>query len=112
MMNERLAPGQWTGKLQEFTHRNTGRLTVIEEDDPEFGAQEEERGIQLRGVAYDPRDGSVAIMLGDLAGTNHHLTHVVRDVSVIDVLRSATGRDVGLRLGRGEGQTLIHFCSS
>jgi hypothetical protein len=110
-MNMRIPKWTWPNELNEFTLRNAGRLTVIEEDDPVFGAQREVDGIELRGVAYDPRDKSVEIMLGALHG-EEHLTHVLRDVSVIDVLRTGTGRDVALRLGRGDRQTLLRFCST
>jgi hypothetical protein len=107
-VNERIPESNWKDELQEFTNRNAGRLTVLEEDDTEFGAQEEEQGVELRGVAFDPHDRSVAIMLGELRGTEH-LTHVVREVEGIDVLKSAQGRDLALRIERPEGQTLLRF---
>ncbi len=111
-MTAHIPERDWAAALWEFTRRNAGRLTALEEDDPEIGAQQEEKGIQLRGVAFDPHDRSVAIMLGELAGTEEHLTHVIRDVDAVEVLKSATGRDVALRIARGDGQTLLRFCST
>ncbi|MGH7463034.1 MAG: DUF5335 family protein [Longimicrobiales bacterium] len=110
-MNERISSRDWSAELHEFTLRNAGRLTILEENDADIGAQQEEKGIQLRGVAFDTHDRSVAIMLGPLADPEH-LTHVVHDVDAIDVLRSAYGRDVALRIGRRNGQTLLRFCST
>ena len=55
----------WIRELSAFTARNAGRRTVLEVDGMDIGAQREEQGYPLRGVAYDPRDGRVEIMLGD-----------------------------------------------
>lgn len=107
-MNARIPETSWKDELKEFTMRNAGRLTVLEENDAELGVQEEEQGVELRGVAFDPHDRSVAIMLGELRGTEH-LTHVVRDVANIDLLKSDQGRDLALRIERPEGQTLLRF---
>ena len=110
-MTAHIARRDWGTALLDFTARNAGRLTALEEDDPEIGAQPEENGIQLRGVAFDPHDGSVAIMLGRLHGAEGHLTRVVRDIGAIDVWRSAEGRDLGLRIAHLNGQTLLRFWS-
>jgi hypothetical protein len=102
----------WAAALHDFTARNAGRLTALEEDDTDLGAQQEENGIQLRGVSFDPRDGSVAIMLGELRGPDGHLTRIVRDIEAIDVWKSETGRDLALRIAHPGGQTLLRFYSN
>jgi hypothetical protein len=99
----------WAATLLQFTARNAGRLATVEEHDTEIGVQEGEHGIQLRGVSFDPRDGSVAIMLGALHGTQGHLTHVVREVKSIHVLQTSNGRDRALCLVRPNGQTLVRL---
>ena len=108
-MTKQTPEANWPAELKEFTERNAGRLSIIEEDLPDLGAQREERGIEFRGVAYDPHDRSVAIMLGQLEGTDRHITHVVRDVVSIDVLKRTEHQDEAMRVAHGEGQTILRF---
>ena len=99
----------WTRILQDFTERNTGRATRIEEDGPDIGAQVEEMRWPLRGVAYDPRANTVDIMVGDLGTADGHLTRSVRGVDAVDVLTGPDGRDMALRVGHEGGQTLLRL---
>ncbi len=108
-MNTRIPKQDWVTELKLFTDRNAGRSTVLEELHRNFGAQEEERGIQLRGVTYDRKDDRVEIMLGELTGTDRHLTHTITDVNGIDVLADEGGRDAALRIERSESQTILRF---
>lgn len=100
--------GEWAETLQEFTNRNAGRRTVLEVDAPELGAQREEIDYPLWGVAYDPRDGRVEIMLGEQGSVEQHLTHSVVAPESIDVLTDH-GRDRALRIVHESGQTLLRF---
>lgn len=101
--------GDWARSLDEFTRRNAGRTTRLEEDGPEIGAQVEETSWPLRGVAFDPHDGSVEVMVGDLATVDGHLTRIVRGVESIELLSGPTGQDAALRLAHGGGQTLLRL---
>jgi hypothetical protein len=103
-MNSR---SEWVAELKAFTSRNAGRRTTLEVDGPELGAQHEERGYPLRGVAYDPRDGRVEIMVGDLASVDRHLTHTLAGVTDIEVQKSHDGRDLALLVAQGEVQTVL-----
>jgi nucleotide-binding universal stress UspA family protein len=98
---------RWAEELTAFTKRNAGRRTVLEVDDPELGAQAQERNYPLLGVAYDHYDRRVEVMLGDFEGVRRHLTRGIADVHSIDVLRNAEGRDVVLRIAHGRGQTIL-----
>jgi nucleotide-binding universal stress UspA family protein len=103
---------EWTARLDEFTRRNVGRRGVLEVDDPEIGAQAQEHDYPLLGATYDPHDGRVEIMLGELGDVNHHLTRSIGHVDAIDVLsddQSEGGRDIALRVAHGAGQTLLTF---
>ncbi|HEU4452366.1 MAG TPA: DUF5335 family protein [Longimicrobium sp.] len=95
--------------LKEFTERNAGRLTRLEEYHPEIGAQVEERNLPLRGVAYDRHGRSVEIMLGDLATPDGHLTRSIGGVESVDVLPGPDSRDAVLCIGHGAGQTLLRL---
>jgi hypothetical protein len=79
----------------------------MEVDDPDFGMLVQEHGYPLLGVAYDHHDKRVEIMLGDLTGTQRHLTRGISNVRAVDVLRDASGRDLVLRVAHGPGQTLL-----
>jgi len=95
--------------LRNFNHRNAGRLTRMEEDDPELGAQVEETMAPLRGIAYDPHGRSVEIMLGDLGTADGHLTRCISEVTSVDLVTDALGRDAALCIAHGAGQTLLRL---
>lgn len=101
--------GEWQRALQLFTDRNAGRPTSLEIDTPDLGAQEEERDYPLRGISYDPRDGRIAIMLGDQAELGRRLTHGIEAARTLEVLRDEAGRDRVLRIGHADGQTLLRL---
>ncbi|HZF69035.1 MAG TPA: universal stress protein [Gemmatirosa sp.] len=102
-------PTGWAATLAEFTHRNAGRRTRLEVNDPSIGAQVEERGFALLGAAYDRRDGRVELMLGDPVERRRHVTRTVPHVSAVAVSCDADGRDRALRVEHGSGQTLLTF---
>ena len=102
-------PSQWSTMLADFTRTNAGRRTRLEIDDPEIGAQAQEIDYPLRGVAFDPHDQRLEIMLGTLgAGAAHH-TRSIEHVSSLDFLTAEDGTDVALRVQHGTGQTVITF---
>ena len=99
----------WATLLRDFTQRNAGRITRLEEDHPSFGAQVEETSYPLRGAAYDPHGQSVEIMLGDQMSTDRRLTRSIAHVHALDVLTGPDGRDYVLRVAHGNGQTLLRL---
>lgn len=100
---------EWVVRLNEFTKRNIGRRGVLEIDDPELGAQAQEHDYPLLGATYDFHDGRVELMLGDLGSVERHLTRSIGDVRAIDILTTADGRDIALRIAHGAGQSLLTF---
>jgi hypothetical protein len=104
---KRLAPKEWVQALREYSDRNIARPVVLEEDSPEFGAQIHARSFKLSGVAYDPHDDRVEIMLA--RGTSSHLTHSISHPTHIDLDHTGRpGREV-LRIEHSDGQTLLSF---
>lgn len=95
--------------LKDFTERNAGRITRLEIDDPEIGAQWAEVDLPLRGVAYDPRDDRVEVMLGDTWSTGTHLTHSIAAPDGLEVVRDEAGRDRVLRIAYDGGQVLLRL---
>lgn len=104
-----LDPSQWTTMLADFTRTNAGRRTRLEIDDPEIGAQAQEVDYPLRGVAFDPHDQRLEVMLGAPgAGVPHH-SRSIDNVRSLDLLTANDGTDVALRVQHGTGQTVITF---
>ena len=81
---------------------------MLEVDDPEIGAQAQQRGYPFQGAAWDHHDRRVEIMLGHLSSTSH-LTRGIGDVRSVDIMQDAAGRDLALRVAHGEGQTILTF---
>jgi hypothetical protein len=85
----------WILLFCEFTLRNAGRPTRLELHDPDLGVQVVEEDIPLHGIAYDPRDDRIEILLGETRATERHLTHTVGQVSGVELLRSdGAGREL------------------
>lgn len=99
----------WAVALERFSKRNAGRRVLLEMDDTDFGAQSQAFDYPFRGAAFDHNDGRVSVMLGNDAGSGHHLTRTISNPSSVDYLREQGGRDVALRIAHGKGQTLMTF---
>ncbi|MEJ2312482.1 MAG: DUF5335 family protein [Gemmatimonadales bacterium] len=98
----------WATVLENFTERNAQRPTLVEVDDPELGAQEQEHGIPLRGIVYDHRDDRISIMLGELKGAEPHLTHSISGVTSLAIGPGRDGRGLEVvRIAHDDGQTLV-----
>lgn len=108
-MSESIPRSEWVQALQRFTERNASRITELEIDDPELGAQAEEHDYPLRGVAYDRHDDRIEIMLGDLERASPHVTHSIEHPTALEILTDDEGHDEVLRIGRGAGQTLLRL---
>ena len=102
-------PSHWSVQLEAFTRRNVGRLADLEVDDPDLGAQTQERGYALLGAAYDPHDGRVELMLGSSREGGAHLSRGIRGVESVSVLCDDEARDLGLSIRHGRGQTILLF---
>jgi hypothetical protein len=101
-------PVDWSGLLTAFTRRNADRRTVLEVDDAAIGAQQAEEGLRLRGIAYDPRDRRVEIMLGQLTGTRH-MTHTIVEPDEIGIVSATKGHDLAIRIGHAGSATILTF---
>jgi nucleotide-binding universal stress UspA family protein len=103
---------QWSAMLADFTRTNAGRRTRLEVDDPDIGAQAQESEYPLLGIAFDPHDDRLEIMLGELGTGKPHLSRGITDVSALDVLTDKSGNDLALRARHGAGQTVLTFVST
>lgn len=99
----------WAAELHKFTSRNAGRTTTLEIDNPDYGAQAQEIGHPLRGIAYDSRDARVFITLGEQASPERHLTRAIENAHAIYVLVDTRGRDEALAITHDNSQTLLRF---
>ncbi|MBX6363902.1 MAG: DUF5335 family protein [Gemmatimonadetes bacterium] len=102
----RLPRNRWIAELKEFTNRNAAREVVVEEDAPDLGAQREVSRYDLRGVAYDPRDDRIEIMVSH--GPGVHMTHSIAAPTALELASGADVKDEVLRIEHDGGQTLLH----
>ncbi|MEX2282699.1 MAG: DUF5335 family protein [Gemmatimonadota bacterium] len=107
-MNTLIPRKNWVTAFNAFTKRNAGRTTWLEEYDVELGAQNVEHDYPLRGVSYDHAGHRIEIMVGDLEGTEHHLTRSIGNGLFVDLITDQHGKDQALRIERTDGgQTLL-----
>lgn len=105
-------PATWRTQLDGFAHRNNGRPAVLTVDDPSLGARTpvtQAFGYALLGATYDPHDARVDLMFGTTFPGRPHLTRAIGSVDAVTVLSDRDGRDLGLRVRHGRGQTQIAF---
>jgi hypothetical protein len=106
---ESTEPAEWEPLLHTLSQRNRGRRTVVEVDDLLMGAQVLESGYVLRNVAYDPGTKRIELSVGDAAQNDRRITRVIGGVNSVAIEADANGRDVGLRISHGGGQTALTF---
>jgi len=100
----------WVRQLDEFSRANVGRLTTLELNDPELGAQQSGKNFPLWGVDYDPKRDRVNIMLGRSGTVEGHLTHSIPAPQEIQVEVDEEGgaRTLQIRLRQGQVVLKIH----
>jgi nucleotide-binding universal stress UspA family protein len=102
-------PAEWQAQLRALSQRNSGRRTVLEVEDVAYGSQVIESGFVLLGTTYDPRTKRLEFTLGDEANGARHVTHIIGAVDSVAIAADSSGRDVGLRINHGGGQTALTF---
>jgi nucleotide-binding universal stress UspA family protein len=102
-------PGAWADALAAFSSRNTGRPVKLEIDDPELGSQILERGYELLGVSFDPKDERITIMVGDPKEPTRHLTHAISSPDSLAIASDLEGVDTALEVTHGGGYTILQF---
>ncbi len=102
-------PAEWGAQLAAFTERNRGRPAIVEIDDVRSGAQVVESGYVLASVAYDAKARRAELSVGDPDRAARHVTRAIGVVESVAIAADAHGRDVGLRISHGGGQTVVTF---
>jgi nucleotide-binding universal stress UspA family protein len=100
---------EWEKALDDFSKRNIGRVSTLEIDDRDIGAQPQESDCPFLGVTYDRYDRKVDVMFGERGQGRRQLTHEIGEVAQIDIWRDESGQDLGLRIVHGSGQTILTF---
>lgn len=104
-----VAENEWPRALTTFSRHNAGRQCSAEIDDLQLGAQVQGNALPLVGAAYDHHGNEVQLMFGASGLAGRYLSHVVPDVSSVEILADADGRDRALRVASGSGFTLVTF---
>lgn len=99
----------WSHELSEFTRRNVGRPCSVEIEDPDLGAQLQGNALPLIGASYDRHGNEVQLMFGMRGLASRYLTHVVPDVTGVDILCDQVARERTLRVSNDGGSTLVTF---
>jgi nucleotide-binding universal stress UspA family protein len=101
------SPAEWAATVDAVSRRNVGRLATLEVDDRDIGAQIEAGGYVLQGIAFDPHDQRVSLMLESPKVSGAHLTRSIANIDSVAVTRAADGRDRAVAITHGRGQTLL-----
>lgn len=109
--SESREPAEWAIQLDAFTGRNRGRRTAVEVDDISFGAQVFESGYVFQGATYDPHDHRIELMFGAGEAAKPHVTRGIAHVESVAIATDQHGKDTGLRISHGPGQTVLTFIS-
>lgn len=111
-MERNIEIAQLESFFKEFTNNNLSRPTRLEVFD-EMGAQTEEHGLPLKGIALDMKGDDaprVEIMLGMQGSVVRHLTHTISNVKRVYVKIGEDNRDEVLEIESEKGvKTLLHF---
>lgn len=104
-----VAPRDWSHELSELTNRSSGRRCSVEIDDAELGAQLQGNALPLVGASYDRHGNEVQLMFGMPNLASRYLTHVVANVTGLDVYCDMEGRERAVRFTNAGGSTLLTF---
>jgi hypothetical protein len=100
---------EWSARLATFSRTNASRRCRIEIDDRDFGAQTLGAELLLVGATFDRPDGDVQLVFGTSGRMGHAISHVVPDVSTVEILADTEGHDRALHLVTHSGSTLVTF---
>jgi nucleotide-binding universal stress UspA family protein len=100
---------EWSRALATFTRTNAGRQCSAEINDRQLGAQVQGSSLPLVGAAYDRHGDEVQLMFGATGLAGRYLSHVVPDVTAVEILADTDGRDRALRVASDSGSTLLTF---
>jgi Family of unknown function (DUF5335) len=99
-----VARNQWAGFFDRISVDHLGDQVEIEVLDGEFGDQIEIQRMPFESAAYDPREDTVVVTVGDPVT----LRHMVEHPTEIDVDTTAPMETV-VRVASVDSTTLVHF---
>jgi hypothetical protein len=107
MRTKQIPKNEWTEFLDIFSRQHQGWLVRLEILDPEIGAQIEETGLALEGIAEsdDAVGNTITIMAGNKP--DEHVTHSIRLPTEISLEQTEEGADVALSIKSAEGSTAL-----
>lgn len=99
----------WAIRLEQFAARNANRIVTLTVDDAGLASQARVARYRLRAVSYDPSADQAQIVLASPASAGTHLTHVVRIPDAVELVASAEGHDLAVRIVHGSGRSVLAF---
>jgi hypothetical protein len=95
---------EWAGFFDRLSNDHLGDQVEIEVLDPELGDQLEVERMPFGTAAYDQREDTVVVSVGQPVTMRHMVTHPTE----IDVAMPAPMETV-VRVAAPDGTTLVHF---
>ena len=111
-MNTRSIPkDRWCDELDAFSRQHEGWRVNVEVSTAGGDRRTEARNLPLQGVSCDAPGGDrIAVIAGDRA--DDHLTHEIPGAVAIDIDRTDTGAERGVRIRAADGsETRVEFQS-
>ncbi|MDF9392399.1 MULTISPECIES: hypothetical protein [Methylococcus] len=117
-MNTRpIAPADWVGFCEAFSRQHRGWLVTTSIRDKPAAAERDVaevaeercivRDVRFRSLCFEPKDGSLSLLLGEGA---LQITQSIAEVAAIGVLEAGEGIHAGLRIdSAGHGAMILRF---
>lgn len=108
MQTRQIPKGEWPVFLNTFSRKHEGWLVRLEIFGPEIGAQVEEKGLILEGLAdeWDEVSGNtIMIMAGNKP--DDHLTHSINRPTEVSLEQTDEGADAALAIKSEDGTTTL-----
>ena len=108
MQTRQIPKGEWPAFLNTFSRKHEGWLVRLEIFGPEIGAQIEEKGLILEGLAdeWDEVTGNtIMIMAGNKP--DDHLTHSINHPTEVSLEQTDEGADAALAIKAEDGTTTL-----
>ena len=108
MQTKQIPKSEWAAFLNTFSRQHEGWLVKLEIFNPDLGAQVEQTGLALKGLADewdDVKGNTIMIMAGN--ELDDHVTHSISNPTEVSLEQTDDGADVALSIKSADGTTAL-----
>lgn len=108
MQTKQIPKSEWAAFLNTFSRQHEGWLVKLEIFNPDLGAQVEQTGLALKGLADewdDAKGNTIMIMAGN--ELDDHVTHSISNPTEVSLEQTDDGADVALSIKSADGTTAL-----